>query len=75
MAMATKSAWRQVFRTGRLQPITKRLPISLSFSTRASQESSTTQPQAHDKYTGFGYETVKEDEKASKGVFLMNLAS
>lgn len=72
MAMATKSAWRQVFRPS---IGTKRLPISLSFSTRASQESSTTQPQAHDKYTGFGYETVKEDEKASKGVFLMNLAS
>jgi 2-methoxy-6-polyprenyl-1,4-benzoquinol methylase len=66
--MATKLAWRPLLRSAKLKPASLQAQPSFSSSVRQAQDTSKAQSSNHERYTHFGYENVKEEEKASKGM-------
>lgn len=66
--MATKLLWRQSLRSAKLRPASSQAKVYFSSSTGLAQEGSKTEQSNHERYTHFGYENVREEEKASKGM-------
>lgn len=65
--MATRALCRPLIRSARrvAQP---QLSFSSSSIARQAQESSNNPQSNHEKYTHFGFENVKEEEKEHKGM-------
>lgn len=66
--MATKQSLRPLLRSANLSKISYCARVSFSTSIHRQQEAPKAQSPGQDKYTHFGYEDVREEEKQKRGL-------